>query len=415
MPRTGRATRIGAVVTAAALALSLAACAPDSGPTVDLPAQVDAALADDTQAQLQAAVDRAVAASGASGALVGVWAPWAGTWLSAEGTVAPGAAGVDAGASFTAGSITRAMTCDVLYGLVADGVVKLEDSVSTYVSGVPALEGITLAQLCNSTSGLAPYTPAVFNRIIATPERAWNARELVGYGITRPGTAAGSFADSDTGYALLGIALERASRESMQALYARYVFDPIGMPDTSLPASAAATVHGLWSPNNAEGAVECAAPVDLGDLSPTVANTAGGVVSDLEDLGRYTQALALGARAYDKGDRFEAPLPAAGDAASWFTATGGTYQAGTLVGQYGSVPGFLTAAFADRNTGMTIVVALNNSRASDVLVRALAWELAAITSKAPAAAGHTAPDAGLPWTAEDMGAQVTAAAVCPIP
>ena len=85
------------------------------------------------------------------------------------------------------------------------------------------------------------------------------------------------------------------------------------------------------------------------------------------------------------------------------------------MGQYGSVPGFLTAAFADRNTGMTIVVALNNSRASDVLVRALAWELAAITSKAPAAAGHTAPDAGLPWTAEDMGAQVTAAAVCPIP
>ncbi|WP_292862194.1 serine hydrolase [Microbacterium sp.] len=402
-------------MTAAALALSLAACAPESGPTVDLPAQVDAAFADDTQAQLQAAVDRAVAASGASGAVVGVWAPWAGTWLAGAGTVAPGAAGVDDGASFTAGSITRAMTCDVLYGMVADGVVKLEDSVATYVPGVPALEGITLAQLCNSTSGLAPYLPAVFGRIIATPDRVWNERELVGYGITRAGTAPGSFADSDTGYVLLGIALERASRVSIEALYEKYVFDPIGMPDTSLPASAAASMHGLWSPNNAEGAVECAAPIDLSDLSPTVEHTAGGVVSDLEDLGRYTQALALGVRSYDKGGRFDAPLPAAGDAASWFTATGGTYQAGTLVGQYGSIPGFLTAAFADRNTGMTVVVALNNSRASDVLVRALAWELAAITSKAPAATGQTAPDAGLPWTADDMAAQVTAAAVCPIP
>ena len=39
---------------------------------------------------------------------------------------------------------------------------------ATYVPGVPALEGITLAQLCNSTSGLAPYLPAVFGRIIAT-------------------------------------------------------------------------------------------------------------------------------------------------------------------------------------------------------------------------------------------------------
>ena len=415
MPRTGRATRIGAVVAAAALALSLAACAPDSGPTVDLPAQTDAAFPDDTQAQLQAAVDRAVAASGASGALVGVWAPWAGTWTSAGGTVAPGAGAVDTDSSFMAGSITRAMTCDVFYGMIADGIVKIDDSVSTYVAGVPALEGITLAQLCNSTSGLAPYTPAVFNRIIATPARVWNARELVGYGITRPGTAPGTFADSDTGYVLLGIALERASRQSIETLYEKYVFEPIGMPDTSLPATASAQVHGLWSPNNAEGAVECAAPIDLSDLSPTVEHAAGGVVSDLEDLGRYTQALALGARAYDKSGRFDAPLPAAGDAASWFTATGGAYQAGTLLGQYGSVPGFLTAAFADRNTGMTIVVALNNSRASDVLVRALAWELAAITSKAPAASGQTAPDAGLPWTADDMAAQVAAAAVCPIP
>ena len=83
--------------------------------------------------------------------------------------------------------------------------------------------------------------------------------------------------------------------------------------------------------------------------------------------------------------------------------------------QYGSILGYLTAAFADRNTGMTVVAVLNNSRASNTLVRSLAWQLAAIASKLPAAPGETAPDAGLPWTAEDMGAQVAAAAVCPLP
>ena len=58
---------------------------------------------------------------------------------------------------------------------------------------------------------------------------------------------------------------------------------------------------------------------------------------------------------------------------------------------------------------------LNNSRASADLVRSLAWQLAAVASKAPAAAGATAPEAGLPWTAEDMAAQVDAGAVCPLP
>ena len=29
------------------------------------------------------------------------------------------------------------MTCDVLYGVADDGTVKLDDSVSTYVAGVP--------------------------------------------------------------------------------------------------------------------------------------------------------------------------------------------------------------------------------------------------------------------------------------
>ena len=58
---------------------------------------------------------------------------------------------------------------------------------------------------------------------------------------------------------------------------------------------------------------------------------------------------------------------------------------------------------------------LNDSRASNVLVRSLAWQLAAIASKLPAASGQTAPEAGLPWTADEMGAQVTASAVCPVP
>ena len=78
-----------AAACAAIVALSLVACAPEASEGLDLPTQVDASFSDEAQAQLQGAVDLAVAASGSTGAIVGVWAPWAGTWLKGVGTVAP--------------------------------------------------------------------------------------------------------------------------------------------------------------------------------------------------------------------------------------------------------------------------------------------------------------------------------------
>ncbi len=404
--------RVAALAGAAVVAVALAACAPQASVSLDVPAQVAADLPADTQTQLQAAVDRAVAASGSTGAIVGVWAPWAGTWRTGAGSAKPSAS-----ESFKAGAVTRAMTCDVLYGLAADGTVKLGDSVTAYVPGLPGLDAVTLGELCDSTSGIPSYMPAVSGRLFANPERVWNPRELASYGVAAsPGAQPGtSFADSDTGYVLLGIALEHASRRTAAQLLEKYVFAPAGMTASALPTDASVQLAGKYSGNTADGAVACAEPTDMTDLSPSAGYTASGVTSDLDDLGRYAQALATGARSYDTDARFASVLPAAADAPSWFTAAGGAYQAGSLIGQYGSIPGYLTAAFADRNTGMTVVVVLNNSRASDTLVRSLAWQLAAIASKAPAASGQTAPEAGLPWTADDMGAQVTAAAVCPIP
>ena len=114
-------------------------------------------------------------------------------------------------------------------------------------------------------------------------------------------------------------------------------------------------------------------------------------------------------------DRFGDPKAIAADGPSWFTAAGGAVQAGSLIGQYGSVPGYTTAAFADPTSGLTVAVVLNNSAGAPELGAYLAWELAAIASKAPAADGGTVPEAGLPWTAEQYHAEITARAICAAP
>ncbi|MBB2976444.1 D-alanyl-D-alanine carboxypeptidase [Microbacterium endophyticum] len=408
---------LGAVLAVSTLLLS--ACSADSTVTVDVPEQVDAQLPDETASEIQSAVEFAMAATGSTGAIVGVWAPWSGELVSGFGTADSGDASE---LTFRGADVTRAMTCDALYQLVDDGVVALDDPVSTYVSSVAGLGSTTLEELCNGTSGLGSYWPVIESMSLSTPERNWEPRELVAYGMGRatdavPGTV---WDDSDAGYVLLGLALESATQKTAAALFDDVIFEPLEMDSTSLPSGTATTpganaLDGTLSLPGEDGALNCAEPDDVTEYSSSIGFTNSGVVTSITDLGHYTQALAVDALGVDGSDRFSTPLPVDSSGPTWFTSTGGAYQAGSLIGQFGKVPGYITASFADPTTGMTVSVVLNNSAADANVGAYLAWQIAAITSKAPAASGQTAPDAGLPWTAEQYHDAIAQAAVCPLP
>ncbi len=412
------------MLAALGLVLSLVGCSADQHVEVTAPPLAEVAFPDETSQQLKDAVAFAMAATGSSGAIVGVWAPWSGSWVAGVGTQRPGGgAAVTKDMQFRAGKITRSMICDVLYAVAANGDVKLDDSVSSYVPGTPEASEITLEELCDGTSGIGAFMPPLLPLWLTNPTRTWDARELASYGLgqpreTEPGAV---YIDSDAGYVLLGLALERATGESAASLIQQYVVDPLDLQATQLPAPTAIepaeegpVLEGHHS-LPVEGVLDCAEPLDITEFSASVGFTDSGVVSTIADLGHYGQALATGALLPDGVDRFDHPVAAYANAPTWFTATGGALQAGSLIGQYGMVPGYLSAVFSDPVTGLTVAVVLNNSAANAFVPAALAWELAAIASKAPAASGETAPEAGLPWTAQQYHDQIAKAAICPLP
>lgn len=416
--RSPRRRALGAAAALLAMSLAVAGCAADGPRDIELPAQAEAALPDDVTTQLDEAVRSAMAATASTGAIAGVWSPWSGSWVSAIGTDTAGAA-LSSDMTFRAGDVTRMMTCDVLYGMVDDGIVALDDSIIDYVQGVPSLEAVTLLDLCNGTAGIGAYQPVVGGSWITNPERMWHPLELASFGIGQARSAIGTeYRDSDSAYVLLGMALERASGQDAAELYDRYIFSPLGLQNTTLPGPRAALpgknpLHGYRILSNPDGSLACDAPLDISTLSSSVGFTDSGVVSTVTDLGRYVQATAVGALATDSAKgRWSAPLPVFAGAPAWFTATGGALQAGSLIGQYGAMPGYLTAAFADPETGMTVVVVLNNSTASAQVIGDLAFELAAIASKAPAASGATAPEFGLPWTAQQYHDSINQTNIC---
>lgn len=414
-----------ALAAAVAMTLAVSACSPDAHVEIDVPAQVDAPFPEATAQQLQDAVSHAMVAAGASGAVVGVWAPWSGSLVTGLGVTSPvtGEA-VTPDMEFRVGQITRPMICDVLYALADEGTVQLNDSLTKWVTGLPDLSEVTLGQLCDSTSGLGSYRPQLAPLFLSNPTRVWNPRELASYGIGQPRDAApgAAYRDSDAGYLLLGVALERATGRSAASLLEHYVFDPLDLAATRLPPNSAAepsesgpVLNGFHSLPDAAGAFNCAEPLDVTMFSASSGFTDSGVVSDIRDLGRYVQGLAADAIVPEGAGRFDQPVAVYNGAPSWYTTRGGAVQAGSLIGQFGSVPGYITAAFSDPQSGLTVAVALNNSAGDKGMAAYLAWELAAIASKAPAADGATAPDAGLPWTAQQYHDTIAASAICSAP
>lgn len=407
-----------AAASVVALTLFLTGCTSEEGFTYTPPAQVDGALPDDTVAAMQDAVANALTASGASGAIVGVWVPWSGTWVTGVGTQGPGGAELSTDMSFRIGNETRLMTCDVLYALSDEGIVELDAAVDEYVSGVSGMDGITLVDLCNGTSGIGMSEPTVKSAWLNTPEREWAPLELASYGLGQSRIAPHTtYRDSDAGFLLLGLALERASSLSASELIEKYVATPLGLESTSLPSATAAApstgavLNGHYlSP--VEGGYVCEAPTDITTLSSSTGFTDSGAVSTIEDLGRYAQAEAAQVlRTESEPNRYGSPLPAYDGAPSWLQATGGGILVGSMIGQEGWTPGYSSAAYSDPTTGFTVAVVLNDSTGGATFASYLSWELAAIASKAPAASGETAPEFGLPFTAEQYHQAIVDSAI----
>ena len=85
--RSGDRRRRIAPVAVLFTALALSGC---TGGTIDPAAEfdhVDGTLDEAVTTSIEAVLDEAVALSGASGGVAGVWVPWAGEWQGAAGSV----------------------------------------------------------------------------------------------------------------------------------------------------------------------------------------------------------------------------------------------------------------------------------------------------------------------------------------
>ncbi|MFE0255280.1 serine hydrolase domain-containing protein [Streptomyces sp. NPDC059010] len=292
-----RTTRT-ALVAATAVALSVALAAPALAAA---PARTDHEA---TRKAIEAAVDAGVpgvTATAKDGR--GAWSATAGVGNLKTGKPR------SADDRYRVGSITKTFVATVLLQLEAEGRLSLDDKVEKWLPGLVRGNGhdgsrITVRQLLNHTSGIFNYTADEdFGRTYFLKDGFFEHRydtqkpeELVAVAMTHkpdfePGT---SWNYSNTNYVLAGMVIEKATGRPYGDAIRERIIKPLHLTATSVPGTRV-TVPGPSSRAYSKLAETATGPTyDVTKLNPSLASSAGEMISNSTDLNRFYSALLRG-------------------------------------------------------------------------------------------------------------------------
>ncbi|AZC13207.1 serine hydrolase domain-containing protein [Microbacterium sp. ABRD28] len=225
---------------------------------------------------------------------------------------------------FHAASVGKLFTATLVMQEVARGAFGLDTPVSQLlprdeIQGLfrsddakDVAGGATVRHLLQHTAGVADYFGGrvlhgrpFLALVIGDRDRFWTPRDLLDFSREhqRPvGVPGQRFHYSDTGYVLLGRALEESAGSAFHELLHRRIFDEVGMPDSFLMyRSRSARDRGPTGATARPGAAAAPtreiAPIRIGEHDLTTARSVscdwagGGVVGTTEDLLRFSAAL----------------------------------------------------------------------------------------------------------------------------
>ncbi|MFJ5773389.1 serine hydrolase domain-containing protein [Streptomyces sp. NPDC093094] len=211
---------------------------------------------------------------------------------------------------YRVGSITKTFVATVLLQLEAEGRLSLDDKVDRWLPGVVRGNGhdgsrITVRQLLNHTSGVFDVTSDEdFARTYFAKDGFFAHRYdtqtpagLVAVAMRHapdftPGT---DWSYSNTNYVLAGMIVEKVTGRPYAAEVRDRVIAPLRLTATSVPGTRV-TVPKPSSRAYGKLSTQTTGPTyDVTALNPSLAWSAGEMISDSADLGRFYRAL-LGGR-----------------------------------------------------------------------------------------------------------------------
>lgn len=194
------------------------------------------------------------------------------------------------GDRFRIGSVTKQITAAGLLTLVDSGKVSLDDPLWKYLPDYPGGTDVTVEQLLNHTSGIKDYL-GIPGTLEGPIKGDVTTAQLVDYFKNEaPDFAPGqAWMYSNSGYVLVGAVIEAASGQPWHLYLKKALFQPLGMKDTGYGADPNVIARQVKGYITGDGAP--AAPLQISMTQP---HGAGGLVSSVDDLARFSRALHEG-------------------------------------------------------------------------------------------------------------------------
>jgi CubicO group peptidase (beta-lactamase class C family) len=196
---------------------------------------------------------------------------------------------------FGMASGSKMFTAVAILQLAQAGTLSLSDPLIEHLPDFPDAafaRRVTLHQLLTHTAGAGNYWDAAY-------EKAWGSitelRQMLPFVMTHLGASpVGQFSYSNSGFVLLGLVIEAASRMTYYDYVRKHVFDPAGMSATGFPlrSDRVPDLAIPYEPQMDAGAVEPGVyvPATLGARG----SSAGGAFTTADDLLRFADALQRG-------------------------------------------------------------------------------------------------------------------------
>jgi len=196
------------------------------------------------------------------------------------------------------GSNTKTLVAGLGMKMVEEGKVKLDEPVETYLPGLIKGQGvdgkkITVRQLLQHTSGLPEYIDESAVDYFGTRNDYVSPRDLLDTALARPAQFApgAKFAYTNTNYIVLGLLAERVGKRPIAEQIETKIVKPLGLKHTYMPGPGEKTLRGkhprgYHTRDNKPGKLE-----DITDLNPSMAWTAGAMVSTPSELNKFAQSI----------------------------------------------------------------------------------------------------------------------------
>jgi D-alanyl-D-alanine carboxypeptidase len=310
-----------------------------------------------TLAKIETAIDDTMRENNIPGAVIGIYFPGEGTYEVAKGfrnrdTKEP----MRLDDHFRVGSNTKAFTGTVILQLVDEGKITLDQKVGTILDGVPNGDKISVRNLLNMTSGIPNYSDTdAFNDWLWNDHQSFlTVQQLLDWGYSSENTfqPGEQYEYSNTNTVLLGKIIAQKTGMSVAEAFQQRLYAPLGMTETSWPKT------GVMPEPFARGYTDDTADrhqVDATNFNPSWSNSAGQLVSNLQDMRIWARSLGTGSLISPQMQAERLTWVTAANAPSYYGLAIG--KSGGWLHHQGELPGYNTiAAYLPQKDAVIVVL-----------------------------------------------------------